>query len=27
VFHIGDDIVLLLSHRHGVRNPAVHELA
>ncbi|WP_243030441.1 fructose-1,6-bisphosphate aldolase/phosphatase [Thermus altitudinis] len=27
VFHIGDDIVLLLSHAQGPRNPAVHELA
>ncbi|GAB5602262.1 fructose-1,6-bisphosphate aldolase/phosphatase [Thermus sp. FJN-A] len=27
VFHIGDDIVLLLSHRHGPGNPEVHGLA
>ena len=27
VFHIGDDIVLLLSHTRGVRNQEVHALA
>jgi fructose 1,6-bisphosphate aldolase/phosphatase len=27
VFHIGDDIVLLLSHTRGVAHPAIHELA
>ncbi|WP_436411146.1 fructose 1,6-bisphosphatase [Thermus scotoductus] len=27
VFHIGDDIVLLVSHTQGPRNPAIHELA